>query len=305
MNIKHKIASKLNGAIRRTHWFNEELFPDCRKFWNYNTFNTDVINLGSTSGYYAFDYEGLPIKGGNFALRHNPLSGDQAILKNYFGYLNPKGGHVIIPLCVFSSLAGSYDFMEDRFYTLVYPSSIPHFSYRRQQQIKTIAANPIRKFPFWSIYTELRALLRGTSHSTLTEEQMKTDAERWIKGWKHEFALSDFSQPLSLINKDGVNDAAEILNDIISFCKERNIKPVIMIPPMYHTLAEKFDEKARQLFVYDLIEKIEDKTVPFHNYMDDSRFSRDSSLFMNSFFLNKKGAKKFTRIALTDIGLLH
>lgn len=147
MSIKHKIASKINGAIRRTHWFNEELFPDCRKFWNYNTFNTDVINLGSTSGYYAFDYEGLPIKGGNFALRHNPLSGDQAILKNYFGYLNPKGSHVIIPLCVFSSLAGSYDFMEDRFYTLIYPSSIPHFSYRRQQQIKAIAASPIRRFP--------------------------------------------------------------------------------------------------------------------------------------------------------------
>ena len=305
MSIKHKIASKINGAIRRTHWFNEELFPDCRKFWNYNTFNTDVINLGSTSGYYAFDYEGLPIKGGNFALRHNPLSGDQAILKNYFGYLNPKGSHVIISLCVFSSLAGSYDFMEDRFYTLIYPSSIPHFSYRRQQHIKAIAASPIRRFPLWSFYTEMKAQLRGTSHSTLTEEQMKADADRWIKGWKHEFALSDFSQPLSLINKDGVNDAAEILNDIISFCKERNIKPVIMIPPMYHTLAEKFDEKARQLFVYDLIEKIEDKTVPFHNYMDDSRFSRDSSLFMNSFFLNKKGAKKFTRIALTDIGLLH
>ena len=305
MNLKKNIASKLNGAIRRTHWFNDELFPDCRKFWNYNTFNTDVINLGSTSGYYAFDYEGLPIKGGNFALRHNPLSGDQAILKNYFGYLNPKGSHVIIPLCVFSSLAGSYDFMEDRFYTLIYPSSIPHFSYRRQQQIKAIAASPIRRFPLWSFYTELRAQLRGTGHSTLTEEQMKADAERWIKGWKHEFALSDFSQPLSLFNKDGVNDAAEILNDIISFCKERNIKPVIMIPLMYHTLAEKFDEKERQLFVYDLIEKIEDKTVPFHNYMDDSRFSRDSSLFMNSFFLNKKGAKKFTRIALTDIGLLH
>lgn len=305
MSIKHKIASKINGAIRRTHWFNEELFPDCRKFWNYNTFNTDVINLGSTSGYYAFDYEGLPIKGGNFALRHNPLSGDQAILKNYFGYLNPKGSHVIIPLCVFSSLAGSYDFMEDRFYTLIYPSSIPHFSYRRQQQIKAIAASPIRRFPLWSFYTELRAQLRGTGHSTLTEEQMKADAERWIKGWKHEFALSDFSQLLSLFNKDGVNDAAEILNDIISFCKERKIKPVIMIPPMYHTLAEEFDEKARQLFVYDLIEKIEDKTVQFYNYMDDSRFSRDSSLFMNSFFLNKKGAKKFTRIALTDIGLLH
>ena len=83
MSIKHKIAGKINGVIRRTRWFNEEMFPDCRKFWEYNKFNTDVINLGSTSGCHAFDYEGLPICGGNFALRHNPLSGDLAILKNY------------------------------------------------------------------------------------------------------------------------------------------------------------------------------------------------------------------------------
>ena len=305
MSIKHKIASKINGAIRRPHWFNEELFPDCRKFWNYNTFNTDVINLGSTSGYYAFDYEGLPIKGGNFALRHNPLSGDQAILKNYFGYLNPKGSHVIIPLCVFSSLAGSYDFMEDRVYTLIYPSSIPHFSYRRQQQIKAIAASPIRRFPLWSFYTELRAQLRGTGHSTLTEEQMKADAERWIKGWKHEFALSDFSQPLSLINQDGLKDASFILNDMISFCKERDIKPVLVLPPMYHTLASEFDINARIVLIDDLLKTLDDKTVKFINYMDDSRFSHDITLFQDSFLLNKKGAKMFTKIVLRDLGLIQ
>ena len=304
MSIKHKIASKINGAIRRTHWFNEELFPDCRKFWNYNTFNTDVINLGSTSGYYAFDYEGLLIKGGNFALRHNPLSGDQAILKNYFGYLNPKGSHVIISLCVFSSLAGSYDFMEDRFYTLIYPSSIPHFSYRRQQQIKAIAASPIHKFPLWSFYTELRAQLRGIGHSTLTEEQMKADAERWIKGWKHEFALSDFSNPLSLINQDGLKDASFILNDMISFCKERDIKPVLVLPPMYHTLASKFDSNARKVLLDDLLKTLDDKTVKFLDYMDDTRFSHDITLFQDSFLLNKKGAKKFTKIVLDDIGVI-
>lgn len=304
MSIKHKIVGKINGVIRRTRWFNEEMFPDCRKFWEYNKFNTDVINLGSTSGCHAFDYEGLPICGGNFALRHNPLSGDLAILKNYFGYLNPKGSHVIISLCVFSSLAGSYDFMEDRFYTLIYPSSIPHFSYRRQQQIKAIAASPIRKFPLWSFFAELRALLRGTCHS-LTEEQMKADAERWIKGWKHEFALSDFSKPLSLINQDGLKDASFILNDMISFCKERDIKPVLVLPPMYHTLASKFDNDARKVLLGDLLKTLDDKTVTFLNYMDDTRFSHDITLFKDSFLLNKKGAKKFTKIVLHDIGLIQ
>ena len=304
MSIKHKIASKLNGAIRRTHWFNDEFFPDCRKFWNYNTFNTDVINLGSTSGYYAFDYQGLEIWGGNFALRHNPLSGDQAILKNYFGYLNPKESHVIITLCIFSSLAGSYDFMEDRFYTLLSPVSIPHFSYRRQQQVKSWADCPIRQMPLWSFYTELKKVLRGKKQRLLTEQQMEQDAERWIKGWKHEFSISDFSQPLSLINKDGMQDASAILNELITFCNERNMKPVLVLPPMYHTLAEKFDNTARKVLLNDLVDKVEDKSVKFLNYMDDSRFSHDTTLFQDSFLLNGEGAKKFTKIVLKDIGVL-
>ena len=37
MSIKKKIGNKLNGLVRRSHWFNEELFPDCQKFWKYNT----------------------------------------------------------------------------------------------------------------------------------------------------------------------------------------------------------------------------------------------------------------------------
>lgn len=304
MNFKKKIAGKLNGLIRRSHWFNEVLFPDCQKIWKYNNFNTEVINLGSTSGFYAFDYEGLPVHGANFALCHNPLAGDRAMLKNYFGYLNPKESHVIISLCVFSSLAGSYEFMEDRFYTLIYPSSIPHFSYRRQQQVKTMMANPLRFFPLWGIYTELKFFLQRNKKQIKSEEEMKLDAERWIKGWKHEFSLSDFSQPLSLINQDGLKDASVILNDMIAFCKERNIKPVLVLPPMYHTLAEMFDQNARRIFLGNLIDSIEDKSIEFINYMDDSRFGSDASLFQNSFLLNKKGAQIFTKIVLEDIGII-
>lgn len=305
MSIKHKMAGKLNGLIRRTNWYNNEIFPDCRKFWEYNKFNTEVINLGSTSGFYAFDYEGLSdCVGANFALRHNPLSGDLAILKNYFGYLNPNESHVIITLCVFSSLAGSYNFMGDRFYTLIYPSFIPNFSYRRQQEVKNMAANPILRFPLWSVYTELKSLLKRNKQGIKTEEQMRLDAERWIKGWKHEFSLADFSQPLSLINQDGLKDASVILNDLISFCKERNMKPVLVLPPMYHTLAEKFDGNARRILLDDLINMLDDKSVKFLNYMDDSRFSHDTTLFQDSFLLNKNGAKKFTKIVLKEIGVI-
>ena len=83
MNLKKKLKNKIIGLIKRGNWFNNILFPGCRKFWNYNTFNTDVINLGSTSAMNAFSYEGLQIKGANFAIGANPLLGDFEILKNY------------------------------------------------------------------------------------------------------------------------------------------------------------------------------------------------------------------------------
>ena len=195
--------------------------------------------------------------------------------------------------------------MEDRFYSLIYPSSIPHFSYRRQQQIKQYATYPLRLFPLWSIISEIKSLLLKDKRSIKTEEEMIQDADRWIHAWKHEFALNDFCQPLSLINQDGLKDALSILNEIISFCKERNIKPVLVLPPMYHTLASKFDKNARKQILDDLIEKIDDKSVKFYDFMSDSRFSNDITLFQDSFLLNKKGAKKFTEIVLHDMGLIQ
>lgn len=303
MNVKKKMAHVVNAAIRRSYWFNEVLFPDCEKFWRYRTFNTDVVNLGSTSAVHAFDYEGLPLKGANWALRHNPLSGDNAILKNYFSFLNPERSTAILSLCVFSSLAGRYNFMEDRFYTLLNPLSIQDFSYKRQQRVKQWKEHPVWLFPIYGLYMELKRIC-GRKHRPLTEAQMEADADRWLKGWMHEFSISDFSVPLSLLNKDSRIDAADILNEMIDFCKERNIQPVLVLPPMYHTLAERFPSEARRMLLDDFLELVDDKSVRFLNYMDDMRFSHDSSLFMNSFFLNRNGAKKFTRIVLHDLGLL-
>lgn len=304
MSIKRKILKIFNILIRKGHWFNEVEFPSCYKFWVYNTFNTEVVNLGSTSALYAFNYEGLSIKAANWALAHNPLLGDCAILKNYFSYLRSEGSTVILPLCVFSSLAGSYDICEDRYYSLLYPASIPHFSYRRQQRVKSLVKNPVLHYPLYALFSDIKYFLFRKRCIKLTEVQMEADANAWIRDWTHEFSLSDLSTSLSLINKDSINDAADILNDIIKFCRERRVRLVIVIPPMYHTLAEKFTPDIRRVFVGALLEKMINRDVVFLDYMGDEEFTNNRELFRNSFFLNKKGAKIFTRKVLTDIGIL-
>ena len=303
MSLKKKAKSFLVRLIKRGYWYNTVVFPDCDKFWKYNTFNTDVVNLGSTSALHAFCYEDIPIKAANWALGHNPLRGDFSILKNYFGFLNPKGSTVIIPLCPFSSLSGSYSYFEDRYYTLLYCTTIQGYSFRREQQILSLKNNPIPHYPLMAIFRDIKISFFTPKQSRLTELQMEQDSKHWIVDWHKEFSVSSFSEPLSLINQDAIEDAAEILNDMISFCRDRQIRPVILIPPMYHTLSRKFTPETRKVLIESLMKKVKDKSIWFYNYMDDPQFTDDISLFQNSFLMNKKGAKKFTKRVLEDIGL--
>ena len=73
---------------------------------------------------------------------------------------------------------------------------------------------------------------------------------------------------------------------------------------MYHTLAEKFTLEARNILLESLISKVNDKSVRFLNYMDDTEFNKDATLFQNSFLMNEKGAKLFTRKLLDEISFI-
>ncbi len=308
MNVKNIIKRKVEAFVRQSAWFTEEMFPDCQKFWRHNTFNLDVVNLGSTSGVYAFNYESLPLKGANFALRRNPLFADLQILKNYESFLKPNAT-VILPLCPFSSLSGSYQYLEDRFYTLIYPNCIPCFSKKKQQQIIKIKNNPIHYYPLYGLEKDIIDFLKDKlgvkkQDALMTEYDMEQNAINRMNGWFKEFSLKDFSMPLSLINQDGIIDAANYLNEIIVFCKVRGFRPVMIIPPVYNTLSAHISVDARKILFDQMILKIEDKSVPFINYLDDDEFKNDKSLFKDSFLLNDKGARKFTKRVLSDLKLI-
>lgn len=302
MNILKIIFGVLNTLIIKGYWYNNIKFQDCRKFWGYKTFNTDVVNLGSTSAVCAFDYDGIPLKCANWALSINPLLGDMAILKNYFSYLK-EGATIIIPLCPFSSLAGSYSITEDRYYSLLYPSSIPSYSLRRHNQIKSEMYSPIYFYSLFNFLTDIKYLVRGKKNVLMNEDEMNEDAERRMDGWMREFSIISFSNPLSLVNQDSITEAAKILNDIVRFCHERLLNPCILLPPVYHTLGDYFTSDVKKKVIDSLVNKIEDKTVWYHNYMNDPEFSKRNDLFQNSFLLNKKGAEIFTKKVLNDIGM--
>ncbi|MFK2344631.1 hypothetical protein ACIXNK_10290 [Bacteroides fragilis] len=105
MSILRKIFRKVNGLLRRSYWVNEVVFPDCKKFWNHNTYGLELVNLGSSSAKYGFNYDGVDIKAANWAMAPQTFVGDYAILSNYSSYLKP-GATILISFCPFSSLGG-------------------------------------------------------------------------------------------------------------------------------------------------------------------------------------------------------
>lgn len=308
MGIKTRVRSLILKAVRNSDWYKKELFQDCEKFWNQSVFNLEVVNLGSTSAVRAFDYEGLQIKAANWALSRNYLFGDKAILENYSSYLSEKGSTVIIPLCAFSALSGSYTYLDDRYYTILYPSSIPGFSKNRQMAIHELQTKPILRYPVWQLYLDLRkklnAIFKRSRKSVLTTDGLERNAKQWVRDWMNEFSLKSLEAPLTLINQDACKDAVKLLKEIIAFCRERNHRPILVFPPMHEALASKFSRESRKALIYSIVEAVQDKEIKFLDYMEDAEFAHDASLFEDAYLMNAEGAKRFTRKLLKDLELI-
>ena len=305
MNIKKKIEQKINGLIKRSYWYNNIMFPDCKKFWNQKTFNLDWINLGSNSGKYGFDYSDLNIKAANWAMGPQSLVADFEILKNYSSFLKP-GGIVVIPLCPFSCLGGSTKYMADKYYTIVRLMSIPNSNYLKRQDILRIMRNPIKYYPLIEIVRDMKIITKKILHyknteSIVSDKQLEANAKQFIDGWKFEFSILDFKNELILKNKDAYADSVDILSEMISFCLERGFKPVLTIPPVSKHLLSYFTPEMKKLFIYDFIKKANNQNIPFIDFFDHPDFKDKNEYFLNSLFLNQKGAKAYTSALLKQI----
>ena len=296
MSISGIIQRVLNMLARHSYWYNRIEFADCQKFWHHNTFDLDVVNLGSSSALAAFDYAGYPLlKAANWAMAPQTLVADFEILRNYSCYLK-KGTTVIIPLCPFSCLGGSNNDLADKYYTVLNIASMPHASFRRQQQQMQVKNTP------WRYYPLAQLLAKKPKNKDIDKSRFEADAKMRMESWMKEFSIIRFSDPLSLVNKDAYSDGAELLSQMVAYCKERDFNPVYVMPPVSKEMREQFTTEMKQLFIDDFVKKGVGDKGQFLDYFADSRFSDDC--FQNSFILNGTGAKKFTEVVLKEVGLI-
>ena len=126
------------------------------------------------------------------------------------------------------------------------------------------------------------------------------DAKRWIDGWKQQFGISDFDSPLTEENQKGRAYHIQLMQTLIDFCTERGYKPVYFIPPVTEHLAKYYTPKFEETYIYDYLKEV-NRDVLTLDYSKNKEFRFNDALFFNSFFLNKKGRKLFTRRVLKDL----
>ena len=301
MKIINKVLSRL---ARKTRWYNIFLFQDCAKFWNIREYNIDVVNLGSNSAKYGFDYSESGVVGYNWAMGPQSLMMDLNILQCYYSYLRP-GATVIIPLCPFSCLVGyDYSYFSDKYYTILNHAQIPFFNIHKRVLMNDIRRNPGNYVPFTEV---LRLILNKVIFWKKKKNIEKCDFEKdsrvFISSWKNQFFLKDFEDELSCNNMNSYRESQEILNKIVDFCRRYDFRPIVVMPPVSPELRKYFSPKSIKKFIIDYVKESIGEETLFLNYLDNEKF-RDDEFFMNSYFLNDKGAKVFTNTVLKDISII-
>ena len=299
----------LNKMVKRTNWYNnvkldKENYPDNDWYRTHLERNYDVANVGSSSALYAFDYTGLDVKAFNWALQPQSLEYSFKILKCYFSILRQKG-IILIPFCPFTGLSVTGKWAEstfEKYYGILDYTLIDNYKQIRRR----------REYPlFTSPKTSLKRLIKDVPKKTsfrqcvkcTTDEQFNADANNWVKNWMKEFGINDLDAPLSKENVEGANSRKKLLNEMIEFCLTRDLCPVIVMPPCHPTLSKLFTPTFRENYIYSFVKSANIHNVPFLNYFDDERFV-DNKDYDNAFFLSQEGARKFTKVVLSDVGLI-
>lgn len=263
-----------------------------------NAKDVEILVFGSSHAMYGIRPQYLEGKAFNLAFESQTLAYDYFLL-NYFSdkYSNLKT--IVLPISYFTLFFRFEDldswwkcryhhiYMDCQYhpYSLKYKLELAHFP-SAFQKLKTFLKkkftnqnlNLIDEYGWGNTYSFSK---RDTINITNTKKVLQTINWQTTEDWSH------------------IDEIISSLEDIISFCRTRNIRLCLITTPTWHTYYDNLEPK--QLFkMSQLIDSISKKNnLPYLNYMKDSRFTFDD--FYDNSHLNDIGATKFSKILDKDI----
>lgn len=120
-------------------------------------------------------------------------------------------------------------------------------------------------------------------------------------GWKKEFSIRDYSDPMSAANRAAYVECVAHLRDFVSWCRKETLRPVIVLPPAADAMTALFPARFMENYVYGFVRDVTNGTdTVFLDYWRDGAF-RDADLYATSLFLNRTGRRLFTSRVMSDL----
>lgn len=305
----------LNKALKQTNWYNNVLVYTKQMCSNegyrdYLVRNLDIVNVGSNPARFAFHYD--YVMGENWSTGNQGKDMDFEILRFRHSFLR-KGGVVLLPIIPFSGVAGFLKKNKPEYLGIKYYAKFAHtLDYGQANGIPEChKATWWLKYPLLCEPKALRYLFFDQQPDTrllLSEQPMMMpqvieDARHRVEWWLKEFNMRTLDEPLSKELEEGISNTVAIMQQMIDYLSECDLRPVIILLPTAKPLQQYFTQDIKQRLVYDFIGQIERPTVEFLDYSNTEEFL-DPQLYFDSLFMNLRGRKVFTRRVLKDLNLI-
>lgn len=299
--------------LKRTYWYkslfvgaDHETYPDNVWYRKHEGRNFDLVNLGSSSGKWAFDYTDESIKAMNWAQQPQTLLEDYNLLRNFHSILR-TGGIVLITVMPFTSLNKSTGLLDAIKYVKIGAHEpIEPYLYKKASRyatypilFKTKAIKALIKYMLHLEKMPLGQINSRGENNPMNDFQLEEDAKGWIEGWKRQFSIENFDLPLTLNNKKGREYRIALMRELIDFCVERDYHPVYVIPPVTKHLSQYYTKQFEKTYIYSFLREVQ-RDIILLDY-SKTRSLQSDDLYFNSFFLNSRGRKLFTHQVIEDL----
>lgn len=259
--------------------------------------NLDIVNIGSGISDQNFDWSILPeVRGFNFAIRPEDFRYDARIIKNYGNHVK-KGGIVIVVVCPLSF--GKNEYLYKNYFNEKYIRILPF----EDVDVSLFRYVLFKKIPFiYSFHLFTRKCLyyiKVKIYRLIKKNKMTiclNPVDNTIKGWIHDSpGLSNLTDPSqSKLFEKVFEEKKADLHTVINNCVEKELIPVLLVPPICNELYNKMSSEFLKSFMYDNLKDEINRGIPILDYSRNIDFT-DDSFFVNGLFLNENKKKMFTK----------
>lgn len=300
------LAVLLNFLYKRTNSYRNR-FLDVQKFKSIHNLpdgSLELVVIGSNAPKFAFDFSNAKdIRASNWSIGPETFEYDNIILRK-FGNKLRQGAYVVVCVCPLNFFHHKYHPHSDlyKYYGLLNKNEMP--DYNAFENIKyhllPLFFHPIGLVRL--VFDAKKNDMMTLRQNRYNQNELKKNADYWVKKvWNPAYGIDiENMGPLSDTNKKDIQGSKRALREIAEYCKNKNLKLMVVYPPMTAELHSKFSDEFIAQYIRQYVkEALQGYQVEEADYTHDSRFF-DSKYYIDAFFMNRVGAACFTETFLNE-----